>query len=181
MLRRRMNPRSFDQLLQAQEGVGHCLSFDTLDELKRYWGVDHVVLSKLPHLINLERDGSAKHRLIWDLRSEPRLEDAVENGKHLLQVQDALEWLVVDVAHAFHTVPIRPSERQFMCGKVRTRFLVFKVVGMGGKLSPDIWGLFAAATGRVVSSVFSDGEFRCEVNVDDRLLAAGGSLPSRPK
>ena len=34
----------------------------------------------------------------------PRLEDVVEDGKHLLRVHGAMEWLVVDVAHAFCVV-----------------------------------------------------------------------------
>ena len=100
--------------------TGHCLFFDTLDELESFSGVEH------------KQDGSAKHRLIWDfLRPEVnstvalserivlrRLEDVVEDGKHLFRVHVALEWLVVDVAHAFHNIPIRPSEQQLMCGKV---------------------------------------------------------------
>ena len=39
------------------------------------------------------------------------------------------------------------------------------------KSSPNIWGLFAAAIGRVVSSVSSGDEFRYEIYVDDPLLA----------
>ena len=46
----------------------------------------------------------------------------------------------------------------------------------GRKSSANIWGQFAAATGRVVSSVFCGDEFRCEIYVDDPLVAAGGSL-----
>ena len=38
--------------------------------------------------------------------------------------------------------------------KVGSRFLVFKALGMGGMSSPNNWCRFAAATGRVVSSVF---------------------------
>ena len=77
-----------------------------------------------------------------------RLEDAGEDGKHLLRIHGALEWLVVDVAHAVHIIPIRPSERQFMCGQVGSWCVVFKVFGMGGKSSLRIWGRFAADTGR---------------------------------
>ena len=42
--------------------------------------------------------------------------------------------------HAFHITPIRPSERQLMCGQARTRSVVFKLLGMCGKSSPSIWG-----------------------------------------
>ena len=101
----------------------------------------------------------------------PRLEDAVEHGKHLLRVHGATEWLVADVAYAFHNIPIRPSERQFVCRKVGTRFLVFTVLGMGGKSASNVQSLFAPAIGRVVSSVFSGDEFR-----GLPLLAGGGSL-----
>ena len=99
--------------------MGHCLLFDTLDEVKSYMGVGHVVLSKLALLTKLEKA---------DCPATPGRRGA--DGKHLLRLHGALEWLVVDVAHAFHNLPIRPSDRQFMCGK-GTRFLVFKVLGMG--------------------------------------------------
>ena len=39
----------------------------------------------------------------------PRLEDAVEDHKHLLRVHGAVEWLVVDVAHTFHNIPMRSA------------------------------------------------------------------------
>ena len=62
-----------NQLLQAHADMGHCPFFDTLDELKSYFGVDHVVLSKLA--LFTKQDGSAKHRLTWNffgLMSIPR-------------------------------------------------------------------------------------------------------------
>ena len=90
-----------------------------------------------------------------------------------------MEWLVMDVTHTFHNIPIRPCKRHFMRGNVGTRFLFWKVLGMEGKSSPKIWGWIAAAIGRVVSSVFSGDEFRCAINVDDPFLAAGGSLGER--
>ena len=45
-----------NQLLQIEVGMGHCLLFDTLDEVKSYMGVGHVVLSKLALLTKLEKD-----------------------------------------------------------------------------------------------------------------------------
>ena len=149
-------PEFVSQLLQAQADVGHCLFFDTLDELKLLrlglHGPRFALLTKL------KQGGSAKYTLIWDLLwSEvnstvalaertvlPCLEDAVEDGEHLLQIHGAVESLVVEVDHVFHKKPIRPSEGQFM-------FVVFKVLCMGGKSSPDIWGRLPPATGRVVT------------------------------
>ena len=59
-----------------------------------------------------------------------------------------------------------------MCGMVGARYIVFEVLGTGGRSSHEIWGRFAAATGRVVSSVFNGDELSCEIHVDDPLLAA---------
>ena len=55
--------------------MGHCLFFDTLDELQSYLGVGEVVLSELTPFTKHELDGSAKPRLIWTFfgpRSTPR-------------------------------------------------------------------------------------------------------------
>ena len=73
VLRLRKSLRSITSLLQAHADMGHCPFFDTLDELKSYFGVDHVVLSKLA--LFTKQDGSAKHRLTWNffgLMSIPR-------------------------------------------------------------------------------------------------------------
>ena len=101
----------------------------------------------------------------------PRLEDTVEDSRHLLGFTGT--WFVV--------IPIQPSEQQFMCAMVGARHLVFEVLGMGGRSSPNIWGRLAAAIGRVVSSVFNGDEFRCEIHVGDPLLAAGGSPGERSR
>ena len=67
------------------------------------------------------------------------------SGLNCQACDGAVEWLTVDVAHAVYNMPIRPSERQFLCGKVDNRFLVFKVFGMGGKSSPNFLCRKAAA------------------------------------
>ena len=185
-----------NQLLQAPEGMGHCLFFDTLNEFQNYLGVGHVVLSKLALTTELKPDGSPKHPLIQDhFRSDfnttVSLAERIvlppagrRRGRRQAPPQGPrrhTEWLVANVAHAFHNIPIRPSERQFMCGMVGSRCLVFKVLGMGGKSSPNVWGWLAAAIGRVVSSVFCGDEIPCEICVDDPLLAAGRSLGERSR
>ena len=98
-------------------------------------------------------DGTPKHRLIWDLiRSDvnaavallerivlPRVQDAVDDARHIRRLSDEeLEWLVLDIADAFHNVPMRPRERKFACGKVGSRFIVFQVLCMGGKSTPNV-------------------------------------------
>ena len=78
------------------------------------------------------------------------------------------------MGHALRNMPIRPSERQVMCGKVCARFLVLNVLGMGGKIHTEQLGQVAAAIWCVVPSVYSNGEFRGESFVDHSFLADGG-------
>ena len=161
-------PDVVSKLLGDQRDKQHCVMFDTYEELLEFLGSDEAVLSKIALITKLKADGSTKHRLIWDLlRSEvnesislserlvlPRLQDAVEDAQALLQQGYKLEWLVLDIADAFHNVPIKDSERKYMCGKFGGKYIAFKVLCMGGKSSPNIWGRFAAAMGRILASIF---------------------------
>ena len=111
----------------------------------------------------------------------PRIQDAVEDARQLLLQHPGLEWMVLDVADAFHNVPLRPSERRYACVKVGSHFVVFVVLRMGRKSALGIWGRFGAVLGRILASVFCDGELRCELYVDDRLVAAIGSTKRRAR
>jgi len=189
-------PHVVMELLQKQKAKGHCNFFDSMPQLLEYLQVDSAVLTKLALITKVKADGTKKHRLIWDLlRSEvnatvslterivlPRIQDAVDDASDLLrQDKGDLEWLVLDIADAFHNIPMRPAERRFTCGKVGEKFIVFEVLCMGGKSSPNIWGRFAAAIGRILASIFDENEFRCEIYVDDPLMAVAGTAPRRQK
>ena len=181
-------------ILEQQEQRDHCQSFTSYEQLCSHLGVDKVVLTKVGLISKEKSDGSFKHRLIWDLlRSEvndtvhlderivlPRLQDAVDDARELLrQGAGEVEWLVLDVADAFHNVPVMECERRFACGKVGDRYICFKSLCMGGKSAPNIWGRFAAAIGRVVASIMPSAEQRTEIYVDDPLLCARGSRARR--
>jgi len=189
-------PQIVMELLQKQKDKGHCNFFDSMPQLCAYLQVESAVLTKLALITKVKPDGTKKHRLIWDLlRSEvnatvslterivlPRIQDAVDDASDLLrQNRGDLEWLVLDIADAFHNIPMLPAERKFTCGKVGNKFIVFEVLCMGGKSSPNIWGRFAAAIGRILASLFDPGEFRCEIYVDDPLMAVVGSFARRQK
>ena len=112
----------------------------------------------------------------------PRIEDAVDDAIDLLwQGRGDLERLVLDIADAFHNIPMRPSERRLTCGKAGGKYIVFEVLCMGGKSSPNIWGRYAAAIGRILASIFDRDEFRCEIYVDDPLMAVSGTPHRRAK
>ena len=183
------------KLLGEQEAKGHCKFFDSKPDMLQYFQVPSVVLTKLALISKVKTDGTTKHWLIWDLlRSNvistvvsterivlPRIQDAVDDARQLLRRLSrthpgALEWLVLDVADAFHNIPLRPTERRYACGKIGDKFVVFLVFCMGGKSAPTIWGRFAAAIGRILASIADASTFRVEAYVDDPLLAAAGSL-----
>ena len=52
---------------------------------------------------------------------------------------------------------------------------------MGGKSSPTIWGRYAAAIGRILASISDLDEFRCEIYIDDPLMAVSGTPHRRAK
>ena len=132
--------------------------------------------SKLGLITKLKPDSSPKYWLIWDLlRSDVKSTCPSPTGSCCHGWK--MWWRTAGTSSGFTgtrlvVMPIRPSVQQFMCGLVGPRYLVFEVLGKGGRSSPNIWGRCAAATGRVVSSVFNGDEFRCEIHVDDPLLAA---------
>ena len=51
--------------------------------------------------------------------------------------------------------------------RLYTPFIVFRAFGKSGKSSPNACGQFAAAIGRVVSSVSNVGEIHCEIYMDE--------------
>ena len=100
----------------------------------------------------------------------------MEDALHLLRTADGeLEWLVVDIEDAFHNIPLAESEQPFAAAMLDGKVVVFKVLCMGGKAAPGVWGRFAACAGRVVASTLASHNFRMEIYVDDPLCAACGS------
>ena len=97
-------------------------AFNTLDELQSCLGVGHVVVStKLkPNGWDLLRSDVNSKVSLTERMVQPRLEDAVQDGKNFLQVHGAMEWLVVDVAHAFYNVPtVRVRKSSMPCATRR--------------------------------------------------------------
>ena len=158
-------PEISDPLLHAQEGVGHCLFFHILDELQSYLGVGHVALSKLALTTKLKPDGSAADlgpsSVGRQLHKVPPLLGRLccLGRKTRWKTASTSSWFTAPWSGSSWTWPTHPTTyRSVRLSDRGTRFLVFKVLGMGGKSSPNIWGQFAAAIGRVVLSV-SSGRF----------------------
>ncbi len=52
--------------------------------------------------------------------------------------------LGVDIAHAFHQIPLNPAERRFTLAVVGNHAHEFKVLVFGSGSAPTVWGRYAA-------------------------------------
>ena len=189
-------PDTVNEVLSKAVEAGFCRVYDTRRALEAAAGTADIVYNKLA-LISKERDdGTMKHRVIWDmLRSRvneqervgerivlPKVSDAVKDAVDLVRAAgpgETLEWFVIDVADAFHNVPIHESEWRFCCARVGDKFYMFVSLVFGSKSSVPLWGRFAAWLGRSTASLFVDDLVRLQIYVDDPLVAVVGSAARR--
>ena len=112
----------------------------------------------------------------------PRLADAVDDS---IAVQKQappgsdVEYLAIDIADAFHNIPLHSSEQPFATALVGGTFVVFTALAMGSRSAPGVWGRFAAFLGRFVAAVCQEFNVRTEIYVDDPHVGHGGS-PREP-
>ena len=157
-------------------------------------GVDTsaVTLNKLGLLSKAKPDGSFEHRIIWDLLRS-RVNEAIRQGERTILprlldiIRDALElaqflglgedlgFYGIDIAGAFHNIPIHTGEKRFVCAMFEGVDYVFDVTIFGSRSSPTVWGRYGAWLGRSTSSLFQRTELRVEVYVDDPPMVAAGS------
>ena len=48
--------------------------------------------------------------------------------------------IAYDIEDAFHNVPLAESEQPFAAALVEGKIIVFRVLCMGGKAAPGVWG-----------------------------------------
>ena len=156
------------------------------------------ILSKIGMIIKAT-GGKVKKRLIVDSKQSgvakaafkperivlPRLSDVVEDA--LFQLREArsragthsLEWLVLDFASAFFTVPLAPEEQRFFVIHLRSRFFIFRVLAMGAATSPLVWGRVAALVTRLTQGMFPSTVLALQTFVDDPCVCITGSPAAR--
>ena len=176
--------------------AGFCRVYDTREALEAAAGTADIVYNKLALISKVRDDNTTKHRVIWDiLRSRvngqervgqrivsPKVTDAVEDALDLARAAgpgESPEWFVIDVADAFHNVPIHQSEWRFCCVRVGGKFYMFVSLVFGSKSSVPLWGRFAAWLGRSTASLFVDDLIRLQIYVDDLLVAVVGTAARR--
>ncbi|CAK0908047.1 unnamed protein product, partial [Prorocentrum cordatum] len=91
------------------------------------------------------------------------------------------EIFVIDFSDAFMSCPLHESERPYNCAEVRGleaendyTFIVWAVLGFGGKANPLVWARVASAAARTAQALTLSGGLRLQLYVDDPALAVQG-------
>ncbi|CAK0883768.1 unnamed protein product, partial [Prorocentrum cordatum] len=91
------------------------------------------------------------------------------------------EIFVIDFSDAFMSCPLHESDRPHNCAEVRGleaendyTFIVWAVLGFGGKASPLVWARVASAAARTAQALTLSGGLRLQLYVDDPALAVQG-------
>ncbi len=108
--------------------------------------------------------------MVWDLRRSgvnpkikpgerivlPKLRHVVDDALDLLSKCERNEDVIlfgIDIADAFHQVPLRPDEKKFCCTTSGGKFYVYEVLTFGASSFPTIWGRYAAFLGRSLAAL----------------------------
>ena len=189
-------PEEVQKLLDKAESQRFCRYFDSLEELAAFIG-SYPILNKLGLVSKVKADGSVKYRIIWDLKEShvnqavsmgervvlPRLSDFTDGLLKLLESPkegEEISLLVVDIADAFHNVPVNRDEQRFTVAYFNGRFVCYSVLVFGAGSSPTVWGRFAGLAARSASAILSTNSV-LQVYVDDPALAVAGSLEARTR
>ena len=147
----------------------------------------------LGNLRKRKRDGSVKGRIIWDFKrghtnklvataERVVLPRGIDHAAGLAQLlaakrRDDLVWiLLLDLSDAFHSIALRREERRFCAAKCQHGWVVFEVLGFGGKAFPLVFCRQASWLSRASAAMFSPSSFRLQTYMDDPAMCLRGSL-----
>ena len=187
--------------LSRYEKEGYVTEVPLETGLEKYKG---GTLSKLGLVIKVKEGGERKRRLVIDLRRSggngksylperlvlPRPGDAVQmvreqkaKIKHrpVHQGRDGAEFVLVDIADAFTTLPIHREEHRHSLapGLDGKGLLCFKALLFGFKTAPLLYSRFGAMLARLVQSIVDSNIAAHQVYLDDSLWLLTGSLEER--
>jgi len=189
-------PGIVQDIIKNMRSEGWIHEFTSMDEVLTFLQTERVYLSKIALISKIRDDGSWKHRLIWDLlRSQvnslatqgeriilPRIIDLVNDSLDLMANKndtDELHYFIIDIANAFHLLPLMEKEQKYFCTYTFGKYQVYTVMLFGPKAAPSAWGRFAALIGRLTQAIIGPTRGRLQVYVDDPVTAVIGTLQSR--
>ena len=71
--------------------------------------------------------------------------------------------LILDFADAYHAIPLHPAERRFACCDVGDAFLVYDVLGFGGKEYTLVCCRHASFVSRTTQGFADPGQARLQL------------------
>ena len=140
-------------------------------------------------------DGTYKNRVIQDKRANavnscsvthertvlPRGVDHAVDLARAREFDDHVEVLILDFEDAFMAVPLHVQERKYDCAFIRNfddrgdAFIVWSVLGFGGKSNPLVYSRIASAAARTGQAVCLPRHLRLQLYVDDPAITLCGS------
>ena len=85
-----------------------------------------------------------------------------------------IEILVLDFTDAYHAVPLAHAERRFACCDTGEHFLVYRVLGFGGRVYPLVYCRVASLVARSTQAFLDPELARLQLYMDDPALTVAG-------
>ncbi len=178
---------------------GYAERMDKQSGLDKYKG---GTVSRLGLVLKLKENGEKKRRVVTDLRRSggnskaklaeklvlPRPQDVVQMVKEMNQKgtrgtssRHSAEFVVVDIADAFTTLPLHEDEHRHAVTPSNrpNEILVFKALLFGFKTAPLLFSRFGALLARFLQACVDPAVGRHQVYLDDSLWALMGDLEER--
>ena len=149
----------------------------------------------LGNISKRRRTGVWKHRIIQDLKVNcvnsaastwervvlPRGIDHAVDLANLSSSENHVEVVVLDFVDAFMVVPLHEDEKPYNCAEVpglrgpgSMPYIVWNVLGFGGKSNPLVYSRFGSFAARTAQAVASADAFGLQLYVDDPVMTAAG-------
>ena len=145
-----------------------------------------------------KRTGGFKNRIIQDLKINqvnnlatsfergvlPRGIDHARDMAVLQERHGRVEVLILDYEDAFMVIPLMEAERRFNCayvedieldGQVQSIFIVWDVLGCGGKTNPLVYCRVGSFASRTAQALADPESTRLQLHVDDSAITTGGA------
>ena len=171
---------------------GWMRQFKSASEVESFVGGKFVV-SKLFVQVQVKGD-TVKNRVLMDCKRSlvsassqkgervflPRTVDCIFDTLEVMRHSPGgpsgkdTEFLVLDIADAFWSIPLHPDERRYFVCHVDNTYYVLMRTAQGSQAAPLCWSRVMAMSARMSQSTCPPQSLRSQVYVDDPILSAQG-------
>ena len=184
-------------LIRGYLKAGYGRVFDSQSSAEQYLGA-RCFPAPFGNVSKVRRTGR-KHRIIQDLKAchineaagtwerivLPRAVEHAVDLADLATFEGHVATLVLDFSDAFMVVPLHRDEMPYNCAQVPSlgpeggpAFVVWQVLGFGGKANPLVFGRIGSWAARYGQAVMDCSRTRLQLYIDDPTVVAAGDLDS---